>query len=289
MEITSLYDGAGFVVVDLDAPSVPMVGVARCARKVLRDGATNLARAATYGLAAIGVDATGCSVGIDAEGDARDDTVSGALAALFALRPDAVLSPGKGLTTDDLANAGFGWLDTTERDERLVHGVVTAVTGMFDLAGTTIAVEPGAPCGDVVAARLAEAGATVLTAAIPSGRPDTPPPDVWIVGSRNAVIDHHNVAFLSGSAIVASAPLAVSTRALAVANREGARVLPDFVTSVGPLTVGILDRGSFEDAFAAAMAPVLEAGDRGYLAACELAEAHLDDHRHPLPFGRPMP
>ena len=99
MEITKLTSTDAFVVVDL-AGAERSSGIARWAKKVLQDGANNLARHLTYGYAALGIEASGASAGINSLPDDR----SAAIEAFVTEAPGTGVrfDPGKGLTADDL-------------------------------------------------------------------------------------------------------------------------------------------------------------------------------------------
>mgnify|MGYP003383856290 CR=1 FL=1 len=54
MEYVSVPDSGGFVLIDL--PNAPeSTGIVRWARKILKDGATSLARSMTYSYASLGM------------------------------------------------------------------------------------------------------------------------------------------------------------------------------------------------------------------------------------------
>src|SRR5688572_33273554 len=102
--VRKLESTDGFLVTDLaEAPTA--VGVARCAPKVLVDGAELLARAATYAFATFGVQASGASAGIDAKPEDTEKAVSLFMEEVAPLVAEGRLhlSPGTGLTDDDLA------------------------------------------------------------------------------------------------------------------------------------------------------------------------------------------
>jgi glutamate dehydrogenase (NAD(P)+) len=118
--------------------------------------------------------------------------------------------------------------------------------------------------------------------------------DVLVVGSKPGVIDHKVAAGLEAKVIVPSAAVPVSAKALAVLRRAGAVVLPDFVSTAGPLFAGwpTADasdpRSDAASAIAAALADVAGHDDGPLLGACYRAEAFLRTWRDELPFGRPL-
>ena len=58
---------------------------------------------------------------------------------------------------------------------------------------------------------------------------------VVVVGSKPGVLDHENVGSLGDAVVVGAAPLVITARGLATAQRAGARVLADFVSASGPV------------------------------------------------------
>jgi hypothetical protein len=88
----------------------------------------------------------------------------------------------------------------------------------------------------------------------------------------------------------------VTTRGLAVGRRSGTQVLPDFVTTIGPLvaaiagpddSVGTVTERTAE-LVAAVMAEVLDHEEGPLVGACVRAEAFLSTWQETLPFGRPI-
>lgn len=97
--------------------------------------------------------------------------------------------------------------------------------------------------------------------------------------------------------VVPSGPTPVTAKALARLRRAGKVVVPDFVSTAGPLFAGwpAAGPGGPEDPARAAaeairgvMVDVMDHPDGPLLAACYRAEAYLATWCEQLPFGRPI-
>lgn len=120
--------------------------------------------------------------------------------------------------------------------------------------------------------------------------------DVLFAGSRAGVIDHELAPALQVRAVVPSGPVPVTARALAMLRRAEVLVLPDFVTTAGPLFAmwpsadanpeGL--RGTAAMSLRAALSEVLDHDEGPLVGACHRAEAFLATWRDELPFGRPI-
>jgi len=124
--------------------------------------------------------------------------------------------------------------------------------------------------------------------------------DLLFSGSKMGAIDHKVAADIAAKVIVPTGPLPYTTKAVINLDRAGVIVLPDFVTTAGPIfgewptgeaTVDAV-RASASDAIGALTTQVLaDAKSRDVppiLAACERAEEFLLTWRDELPFGRPF-
>ncbi len=118
--------------------------------------------------------------------------------------------------------------------------------------------------------------------------------DVLVAGSRPGVIDDSVAAGITAGTVVPSGPVPVTAKGLAVLRRSGAVVVPDFVSTAGPLfagwpLAGAGDPGSAASvAIDAALLDVLGHDDGPLLAACYRAESFLTTWQDALPFGRPL-
>ncbi len=120
--------------------------------------------------------------------------------------------------------------------------------------------------------------------------------DILFVGSRAGVIDHHLAAAMAVGRVVPTGPVPVTARALATLARAGTVVLPDFVTTAGPLFAmwpgedasleGI--RASASVGLLGAVGEIVDHPEGPFLGACLRAEAFLGSWRDELPFGRPL-
>jgi glutamate dehydrogenase (NAD(P)+) len=317
----------GFIVFDLDG--APGAGVVRSAPKILVDGATALARSLTYRFASFERPIGGASAGVNAKPDER----GGALAAFAAEAAELTaagrlfLDPGKGVSDSDLAAVRGAdsrpdayWART---DELAAAGVVAsaeAVLGSLD--GRTVAIEGfDTIAGPETVRQLGARGARIVAVATakstvgnPAGLPADelaggapvadggPPPgevvsvdaDVLLVGSKVGVLDHDAAASVAARVVVPAGPLPVTAKALAVLRRAEVVVLPDFVTTAGPMFAGWPLDGRSDpvaaatEAITAVLRETLGHADGPLLAACYRAEAYLATWRETLPFGRPL-
>jgi hypothetical protein len=289
--VTKLSSTDAFVVTDLD--DAPAAGIVRCARKILVGGAEDLARLATYAFAACGLQVGGASAGINAEGDDRDAAVAAFVEELGPRAASLRLGAGKGVDATELAP--FGAMAADVEDRLLAASVVACVAAVRDLAGARVALEDVGRAGPELSAAFEAAGATVVAQGATAQTTDC---DVVGVGWKTGVVDHENVAGLAGRIVVPLAPLAVTTRALAAGRRAGVTVLPDFLSTTGPLLGPSLIEGRTDDAdvlatavtSAITAAATVAAGhaDGPSIGACEAAETFLLTWRDELPFGRPI-
>jgi hypothetical protein len=216
-------------------------------------------------------------------------------------------------------------------DELTASGVaVAAETAAGGLEGRTVAIEGFDHVGSLVAAEMARRGAQVVaigtaegsvraTAAFDAealanawaehgpacvaqlGAEVEPPPavlgmptDVLVAGSKPGVVDDAVAARAGARVLVPSGPVPVTAKALAVLRRAGTTVLPDFVTTAGPLFAGwptdptVDPAAAAATAIAAALSEVLVHDDGPLLAACYRAEAFLATWQDERPFGRPL-
>ncbi len=122
------------------------------------------------------------------------------------------------------------------------------------------------------------------------------PCDVLFTGSKMGALSHQGAEYVTASVIVPSAPIPVTTKAFAMLRRAGVTVVPDFVSTAGPIFAmwpdGDATTASVEaDAVAAItdlMGELLSHADGPLLAGCYKAEAFLATWRDELPFGRPL-
>ncbi len=325
MPVQKLTSTDAFVVRDLaDAPR--SMGVVRCAPKILVDGATWLARSVTYACASGGIRAGGASAGVNAAADGR----AAALAAFdteAASSGDLVLDAGKGVDPADLP--ALAAADPRPADVRaaapalLAAGIVAAAgAARGGLDGAAVAVEglDAMPAADAAALldALGAAGATIagltvtapaeVAAALAAGGladlvadPSAPAnrvlgtaADVLLVGSKAGALEHNGAAFVRAGVVVPWGPVAVSAKALAVLGRAGVVVVPDFLSTAGPVWAWAGDDASGPDParmgrrVAASVADVLGHEHGAYLGACFRAEAFLGSWCPALPFGRPL-
>jgi glutamate dehydrogenase (NAD(P)+) len=119
--------------------------------------------------------------------------------------------------------------------------------------------------------------------------------DVLIVGSDLGVIDEAVAAHMTAGAIVPSGPAPITGGALATLRRAGTIVLPDFVSTSGPLFAMSPRDDPFETvrsaasaAIGEAIADVLHDAEGPFIGACARAEAFLRSWCEQLPSSRPL-
>lgn len=280
MRVRKLDTTDAFYVLDLDA-APHNVGIVRLAPKVLVDGAELLARATTYAFATFGVRAGGASAGINAKPDGRDAAVTAFCEAVAPLVGDGRLhlSPGTGVTADELAPLGLQPLDPN-----LEARGSTAAASAF--ASGTAAVT--GPAAGTWVERLATgwsdtggswAGETGLDADV----------DVLFLAGKSGFVDHDAAAAMTAHVVVPVTPVPVAARAFAVLERANIRFVPDAVSCAAPLLAAVDPGGGDPVERVAAVAAELAAQDaQPWRAAVERAETFLASWQPALPFGRPL-
>ncbi len=219
------------------------------------------------------------------------------------------------------------------RHELRGAGVAAALASVLPAEGATVTIEGFDDAGPALVAALAERGAVVVAVATASGTavhpeglaadqvaeawaahgpgfvaeigvdPASPgdvlsvAADALVVGSKAGVVDHGVAAELRVRAVVPGGALPVTAKALATLRRAGVVVLPDFVTTAGPLfawptegPVPDLDtaRNAAVAEIPAALTAVVDHPSGPLLGACELAERFLATWTDTVPFGRPI-
>jgi hypothetical protein len=281
VKVDKLTATDGFVVVDVPAATTS-VGVVRLAPKVLRDGAELLARTVTYAFASFGVAGhAGASGAINAKPEARDDAVTAFVdevrerAASGALR----LSPGVGLSPDDLAPLGWAPPDPVLTAE----GALAAARVAGPLDWRTAAVVGAGPVAEAASAALTAAGASLADPRFDAGC------DVLFVAGKAGVLDHPTAATVKANVVVPLTSVPVTARALAILRRNGAVVVPDFLSTAAPLLAEHDPGGG--DPVQRVREHTIELADTGggmWLAAALRAEEFLATWTDEKPFGRPL-
>jgi hypothetical protein len=284
-----------FYVVDLDGAE-RAAGIVRWAKKVLVDGATNLARQLTYSYASLGLQVSGASAGINSDPDGRAAAIDAFVTEVAPLpvRFDA----GKGVTADELT--GLTATDDRSTQRGALHDILLAVSlsasataALGSLDGKSIALEPLGDATDVVSGVFTSAGATVTL--IEVGQIDATA-DILAVGSKVGLLDHHNLASVRAGTILPTGPLPITARGLATAARAGVTVLPDFITIAGPLLAQWPEadatpdslRAGVDTAVTGAIRDVADHPDGIFLGAAQRAEEFLLTWRDALPLARPI-
>ena len=302
MALQKLKSTDAFVVIDL--PEAPASGVVRRARKILQGGAKDLARSATYTFGAFGLERSGASAGVNAEGDAVGEAMASFVTELTPQVADGslYLDAGKGVDSESVS----GLRDASSVGEfagseiMLVQGVLAATAWALGgtLAGKTVAIEGPTLAPSSLPQALNAAGATVVDV----WGVDEKPWLVWgaevdavLAGSKAGTLTHQGTEFIKARAIVPWGPIPVTTKAFAQLNRQGSvQVLPDFVSASGGLIAGFIDgdQDSVRASVAQRVTEVLDAGaasdDGVLLGACYQAEAFIESWLGSKPFGRPL-
>jgi glutamate dehydrogenase (NAD(P)+) len=231
---------------------------------------------------------------VDPRGDAYWEGRDRLLARSVAVAADVA---GGGLDGRRVAIEGFDATGATVAAAVADRG--GRVTAVGTAAGTAIRAEGFTP--SELAAAWAAQGPTLVDEL--GGEGSTPSAvlgadvDVLVVGSRAGVLGHDEAAGVRAALVVPGGPIPVTAKALASLRRRDVVVLPDFITTAGPLIAALplgatpsadeLD-ATVEARVAGSLGEVL-GGERGpLLAACERAEAFLRTWRPELPFGRPL-
>ncbi len=277
MGIEKLGSTDAFVVVDLDGAE-RSVGVVRLAPKVLVDGAELLARATTYAFATFGVRAGGASAGINAKPDDRDAAIA---AFVEEVGPKGLhLSPGTGLTADDLAPLGTEPLDVG----LAARGAVAAAAAMAGgFAGQRAAV-----VGDAWLDRIGPSWSDAGGGEIEVGGLDAGA-DVLFVAGKAGVLDHEAAEGVKARLVVPLTPVPVTAKADAALARADQVLVPDAVSCAAPLlVVADPDGGDPVERVAAVAGELAAAGPKAWHDMVERAETFLSSWQDALPFGRPL-
>ncbi len=178
-------------------------------------------------------------------------------------------------------------------------GVTAAsAAALGDLDGRSVAVEGALDALPALTAAFEAVGARIAATDIDTSIDDVlaTEADVLVCGSKVGLVDHERAALLAQRVVVPLGAVPVTARGLAVARRRDIVVLPDFLTTAGPLLAFRAAVGTDHDelvttagARIGALAADLVTHDDGpLLAGCYRAEAFLSTWRDELPFGRPL-
>lgn len=122
------------------------------------------------------------------------------------------------------------------------------------------------------------------------------PCDVLFTGSKVGALTHQGAEHVEASTVVPSGPVPVTTKAFAMLRRAGVTVVPDFVSTAGPLfAMWPHDGASAASVESLAISTITDLmgdlvghEDGPLMAACYKAEAFLATWCETLPFGRPL-
>lgn len=223
-----------------------------------------------------------------------------------------------------------------EGDELHVHlaglgPAVAAERALGGLDGKSVAVEGFAEHGPALAAAVAARGGRVISVSTTAGsitdaeglapadlrqlwndhgadlvgQQGDPAPawkvfqsgaDVLFAGSKMGAVNHTTAEKLQLSALVPHQPIPFTARAMAILQRAGCIVLPDFLTVAAPIFASWPTGEATPDAVVSAATDAITSAldetlghEHGaFLGACHRAEAFLSTWRDELPFGRPL-
>jgi glutamate dehydrogenase/leucine dehydrogenase len=286
MEFHKLESTDGFIVFDLDG--APAVGVARNAKKVLRDGAELLARSTTYAAASFGLQLSGGSAGLNSTPEGRDAALAAFLEEVAPLVEAGrwLPGPGVGVSADDLATLPKADVRATAFDQTTAgeSAVAAALGALGSLDGKRVAIVGIGPLADAAAASAGANGAT----SEPQAAVDADC-DVLLVAGKAGALDHDLAGGVKAKVVVPLTPVPVTARALAVLGRAGTVVVPDFLSTAAPMLAALdPDGGDAPGRVHDAVAALAGEGTNLWMAAVDKAEAHLRTWRDALPFGRPL-
>lgn len=286
MAVQKLTSTDGFIAFDLD--DAPAVGVVRIAPKVLRDGAELLARSTTYAAASFGLQLRGGSAGINAKPDARDAALAAFLEEVAPMVEDGrwLVGPGVGVTAAELAGLPKADQRSTAFDATASgeSAVAAALGALGALQGARIGIVGSGPIAEAAAASATTNGAEPVAAATLDSECDA-----LLVAGKAGVLEHDLASTVRAKAVVPLTPVPVTARALAVLGRAGVVVVPDFLSTAGPLLAAFAPEG--EDPMVRVAASVSSLRDEGtnlWMAAALRAEEFLRTWQPELPFGRPL-
>lgn len=286
MQFHKLTSTDAFIAFDLE--DAPALGIVRLAPKVLRDGAELLARSTTYAAASFGLKLSGASAGINSKPDDRPAALAAFLAEVTPLvDSDRFLpGPGLGVAPDDLSALPKAEQRALAFDQTssAASAVAAALGALGSLDGRRLGIVGNGPLTEAAAAAAAAHGATPEPQA--SFDADC---DVLLVAGKAGVLDHDVAATVRAKVVVALTPVPVTARALAVLGRADVVVVPDFLSTAGPLLAAIdPDGGAADERVRAAVADLAGEGTNLWMAAALRAEAFLATWQPTLPFGRPL-
>ena len=289
MPVQTLTQTDAFVVRDLEG--VPSSGLARSARKILTSSASDMARSASYTFGVYGIQRGGASAGLNYEGD----DISGELQKFAEeLAPqhksgDLSLYAAKGIPSDligDLASYG-----DSDFKRYSCETVVAASAWLFDgeLAGKRVAIEGEPP------ALLAELLTAAKAEIVEVDGVDKKPWMVWgadvdllLAGSKVGTLTHQGAEFVKAENVVCWGPTAVTTKAFAMLDRRGVRIVPGFLAGAGGLLLGDVDTDSMADRVHAALEASAAEDKSLFIGACKVAESFLASWNDTKLFGRPF-
>lgn len=194
--------------------------------------------------------------------------------------------PGVGVTADDLAglpraDARASAFDPVATGE---SAVAAALGALGSLDGTRLAVVGAGPIADAAIASATQNGATAQAEATFDAECDA-----LLVAGKAGVLEHDLATTVRAKVVVPLTPAPVTARALAILGRAEVVVVPDFLSTAGPLLATVdADGGDPMQRVHDAVAALAGEGTNLWMAAVGRAEEHLGTWQDALPFGRPL-
>ena len=276
------------------ADATESVGIVRSARKILPGGAKDLARTMTYAFATFEMRRSGASAGINAIDEDRADAVAKFAAEVAPMVASGRFLPEPGTRVPRDALESLAEVDPRAEigdvaDQATVAGVVAAASKVAGgLDGRTVAIEGSGPICDALKIAVEDRGSSIVEM---NGQAD-----VLFAGSKIGSIDHTTAEKLRVGTLVPYGPIPVTAKALAVLNRAGTTVVPDFIATAGSLFAWWPIGDPTPEAIAANAAAQITAcleeiaphPEGLFLAASYRAESFLSTWQDSLPFGRPL-
>src|SRR5690606_36296118 len=113
--------------------------------------------------------------------------------------------------------------------------------------------------------------------------------DALVVAGKAGVLEHDLAGGVKAKVVVPLTAVPVTARAMAVLGRAGTVVVPDFLSTAGPLLAAFdPDGGVPMERVHHAVADLAGEGTNLWMAGCLRAEEHLRTWQPQLPFGRPL-
>ncbi|MGI9605313.1 MAG: hypothetical protein ACR2P0_04160 [Acidimicrobiales bacterium] len=285
MTVTTFTNSDAYALIDI--PEAPIViGPVRQAKKVLQRTTQDLARHATYALAAFGVSGAGGAAALNLDPSAADDDSVQAFSGELSRWADRVGFSATGALGID-PDALRGLLRTGSTAAPALAATARGAAG--ELSGARVIVTTDA-IDESLSNELEEASAGSIDCTSDLASAFAAGADVVFVRGSTGCVSHSTVDGIRAGRLVGLQPLTFTARGLAVATRAGVEVVPDFISAAGPVLAATGDKWPPERLRTVAAETTAAAGEHAdmFVAAAEAAEANMRKWSERLPFGRPL-